>query len=383
MDRCRQIGIEESEDGLSAVVTDIESALRRRLEQIPLAELPDDFVIMLQVLADATRIYKKGEVKITVIVIKAIIERKNAHGKVMDGWSINSPDNCIKVCLYEGGDSYMDFIAKEGGVIQKVCMLQRNGIQLHGKQFSVLLRLGGDGAFLAALLGHAGINILPLCFFTSINMWCVTDRQVEAVNKPLEKQNLTYRVKKVSRTSQLKKEVAPKFFGPEMGAVLDRIDEYIDAVHQDYTAKHQQSMELWDDYAAMAVAWSAKVGNDLQQREEAAVKMRDAAEKVALNLRLMDCNAIINQTMHTVMFHFPMWIREHGCINDYSCQGVEHSHIAVKNAARRRCSKHKKDDRAGGKCFHLESSAKVSWKEKSMGTVQRVTPIALGAFNFR
>eukprot|EP00873_Tetraselmis_striata_P004128 jgi/Tetstr1/424392/TSEL_014951.t1 len=62
MSRCMQIEIEESEDGMSAVVTVFEAALRRRLEQVPLAALPGDFVIRLQVLADATMIYKKGEV---------------------------------------------------------------------------------------------------------------------------------------------------------------------------------------------------------------------------------------------------------------------------------------------------------------------------------
>eukprot|EP00873_Tetraselmis_striata_P040912 jgi/Tetstr1/461176/TSEL_006313.t1 len=56
MSRCMQIGIEEPEDGMSAVVTVFESALRRRLEQVPLAALPGDFVIRLQVLADATMI---------------------------------------------------------------------------------------------------------------------------------------------------------------------------------------------------------------------------------------------------------------------------------------------------------------------------------------
>eukprot|EP00873_Tetraselmis_striata_P045808 jgi/Tetstr1/466072/TSEL_010658.t1 len=106
------------------------------------------------------------------------------------------------------------------------------------------------------------------------------------------------------------------------------------------TAKlvEQKVMEHLQTHAVMEMAWSAKVGSDPQQREEAAVKMRDAAEKVALNLRLMDCNAIINQTMHTVMFHFPMEVLSSGVF----CEGLE-----------------------------------------SMGTVQRVTPIALGAFNFR
>eukprot|EP00873_Tetraselmis_striata_P025173 jgi/Tetstr1/445437/TSEL_033218.t2 len=80
MSICMQIGIEESADGLSAVVIVFESALKRRLQQVPLAELPGDFVIRLQVLADATMIYKKGEVKITVVVIKAIACMKAGTG---------------------------------------------------------------------------------------------------------------------------------------------------------------------------------------------------------------------------------------------------------------------------------------------------------------
>lgn len=36
----------------------------------------------------------------TVVVLKPMVQLLDADGKVVDGWAINSPYNCVKVCIY-------------------------------------------------------------------------------------------------------------------------------------------------------------------------------------------------------------------------------------------------------------------------------------------
>ncbi len=113
-----KFGFEESEDGLTAW-GEVIPMLTLRLDNIPIAMFPPSYdSLMIYFGADAFRLYKDNNTKAVLCVVKAMIQRTDQESNRLQGWAINSAMNCIKACIYEGGDSYVEMSTK-GSMIQK------------------------------------------------------------------------------------------------------------------------------------------------------------------------------------------------------------------------------------------------------------------------
>ena len=87
--------------------------LSLRLDGIPIAMFPPkDDPLMIFFGADAFRPYKDNITKAVLCVVKAKIQRTDREGNRLQGWTIISAMNCIKACIYEGGDSYVEMSPK-------------------------------------------------------------------------------------------------------------------------------------------------------------------------------------------------------------------------------------------------------------------------------
>lgn len=104
-----------------------------------------------------------------------------------------------------------------------------------------------------------------------------------------------------------------------MDAVLDPADPATALSHK-----------VWEKYDAMSAAWRADPGEDKADRKAAAQVLRAAAEDyIAAFLDVATAKDVIPY-MHYVAWHFPQWMEEHGCIDHYSAQCMEHCNREVK-----------------------------------------------------
>jgi hypothetical protein len=146
--------------------------LTLRLDNIPIAMFPpSEDPLMIFFGADAFRLYKDNSTKAVLCVVKPMIQRTDLDGNRLQGWAINSAMNCIKACIYEGGDSYVEMSTK-GSMIQKqLVKLQQEGLTIHkgrNTEHHRQVRLGvfGDMAFINSTLGSGGCstnNCCPKC----------------------------------------------------------------------------------------------------------------------------------------------------------------------------------------------------------------------------
>ncbi len=104
-----KFGVKESEDGLTAW-GDVIPMLALRLDGIPINMFPpSQEPLMIFFGADAFRLYKDNSTKSVLCVVKPMIQRTGRGGNRLQGCAINSAMNCIKTCIYEGGDSYVEY----------------------------------------------------------------------------------------------------------------------------------------------------------------------------------------------------------------------------------------------------------------------------------
>ena len=98
-------GLQESRNGITAWC-DVKKVLELGLDCFPVEQLPMDKIIHSFFGADAFRQYKQNNTKMVLAVCKPYLERVDANGRRMQGWALNSKDNNVRMCIYEGGDCY-------------------------------------------------------------------------------------------------------------------------------------------------------------------------------------------------------------------------------------------------------------------------------------
>ena len=70
-------------------------------------------------------------------VAKTLIERLGKEGRRLEGWVSNSFRNHVRMALYEGDDSYVDFSSKGNIVTKMLHDLQNNSLDVHGRHYDI------------------------------------------------------------------------------------------------------------------------------------------------------------------------------------------------------------------------------------------------------
>ena len=148
-----------------------------------------DKIIHLFFGADAFRQYKQNNTKMVLAVCKPYLERVDANGRRMQGLALNSKDNNVRMCIYEGGDCYAEFSTKGSIVQRELDKLSKEGLTIHGEHYTVRLSLFGDMSFLHSVLGGSGCASNRPCILCDVQykylMWKPQTFHDEGVPMPV------------------------------------------------------------------------------------------------------------------------------------------------------------------------------------------------------
>ena len=137
----------------------------RQLGQQGLLQLQDGNTLKVQVLGDATTVWKSLKVNGTTVCMKVIYNDKQ-DGKKKEHGGVNCVQNQRAIGFYLGDDCLKDLkLNAPADLPDKLEQLQRGGIQVDGVNIKIHLVLGGDLKFITALLGLAGNAALFPCPF--------------------------------------------------------------------------------------------------------------------------------------------------------------------------------------------------------------------------
>ena len=146
---------------------DAETVLVRRIKTLVkqgILVLQPGMKLRVQLLGDATGIWKSLKVNGTTIVLKIMYDMP--HGAKKEGSGCNSKTNMIPLGFYLGDDCLKDmqqYMSHLPAMLQKI---QDEGVTVDDTQLDVEFWLGGDLKFVTAMLGMSGnssINPCPLC----------------------------------------------------------------------------------------------------------------------------------------------------------------------------------------------------------------------------
>lgn len=192
-------GLTESEDGLAAWV-DVIKVLELRLNAIDEQSIPARIKIFFG--ADAFRLYKQNSVKAVMCVVRPMVERRDNDGRRLQGWNIQSVDNCVKLALYEGSDSYLELCTKGSQVQIQLQKLRTSGLLVHSIPRSIHLGLFGDLSFLASVLGSCGLSSNHPCVGCDVHKdhLAKTEEEFIALGLPLPQAMTRLRRNKLSHS---------------------------------------------------------------------------------------------------------------------------------------------------------------------------------------
>ena len=197
-----EFGLTESSDGIAAWI-DLIKVLEFRLDAIPEEFFPlTTLKIKMFFGADAFRLYKQNSVKAVMCVVRPMIERRDADAKRLQGWNLQSADNCVKLALYEGGDSYLELCTKGSQVQVQLQKLKTEGVTVRGIPRSIHLGLFGDLSFLASVLGSCGLSSNHPCVGCDVHKdhLAKTEEEFKALGLPLPQALTRLRRNKLSHS---------------------------------------------------------------------------------------------------------------------------------------------------------------------------------------
>lgn len=93
------------------------------------------------------------------------MQKYDGEGFVLTGNAVNSIDNCVKICIYEGADKYDQFEERTQDIRDQIDEIVENGITVHGQHFPVKHLMGGDMSHQQSVYGHAGSSCSCFCMF--------------------------------------------------------------------------------------------------------------------------------------------------------------------------------------------------------------------------
>ena len=141
--------------------------LKRRIQDLvkeKILQIEDGMKLKVQVLGDATGIWKSMKVNGTTIVLKIMYD--TPHGTKKEGTGVNSKRNMLPVGFYLGEDCLGEMRKYMSHLPSMLEAIQNNGIDVDGKHIDIEFWLGGDLKFVTAMLGmstNGTIHPCPFC----------------------------------------------------------------------------------------------------------------------------------------------------------------------------------------------------------------------------
>ena len=124
----------------------------------------DGMKLKVQVLGDATSIWKSLKVNGTTVVLKIMYD--TPHGTKKEGTGVNSKKNMLPIGFYLGDDCLSEmrkYMAHMPAMLESIL---NDGIHVDGKKIDIEFWLGGDLKFITAMLGlstNGTIHPCPFC----------------------------------------------------------------------------------------------------------------------------------------------------------------------------------------------------------------------------
>jgi hypothetical protein len=152
--------------GDNTAYVDPETVLIQRLEKLVeegIVHLTPNMIFNIQVLGDATGIWRSMKVNGTTVILKPMYSE--TKGTKRKGCGANSKENQIPIGFYLGEDSLVDMRKYLSHLPDALKKIQTNGIEVNGVRVEIKLWLGGDLKFLTSMLGMAGNQTIHPCPF--------------------------------------------------------------------------------------------------------------------------------------------------------------------------------------------------------------------------
>ena len=146
---------------------DAKAVLIRRIEQLAkegILDVHHGMKLRVQILGDATGIWKSLKVNGTTVVLKVMYDVP--HGAKKEGSGVNSKKNQIPIGFYLGDDCLKEMKQYMSHLPSMLQEIQDKGVTVNDQKIDIEFWLGGDLKFLTAMLGMANnksINPCPLC----------------------------------------------------------------------------------------------------------------------------------------------------------------------------------------------------------------------------
>ena len=142
--------------------------IQRLMELIArgLVKLEPGMTIKVQLLGDATTVWKSMKVNGTTLVLKVIYNDKDQNGVKLEKDGVNTVENQKAIGFYLGDDTQAQIKLHAPDLPDKLAELCNNGVVIDGIPIKIRLLLGGDLKFINSMLGlknNASLYPCPFC----------------------------------------------------------------------------------------------------------------------------------------------------------------------------------------------------------------------------
>jgi hypothetical protein len=123
----------------------------------------DPCALLVQLLADASQIFKARNTNATAMVLKPIYDDRYMTEEDKD--LVNNRFNLVLVALYRKDDSYKNLCSHAAYVAQQIETIREQGITVNDNHWQVKMPVGGDMNIMSAMLGLCGCSSEWPCVF--------------------------------------------------------------------------------------------------------------------------------------------------------------------------------------------------------------------------
>ncbi len=121
----------------------------------------DPSCILVQLLGDASHIFRAKNTNATAMVLKPIYD--NNHMIEEDKNLVNNRFNLVLVALYKKDYSYQNLCNHAAYAARQIETIREQGV--NGKQWQIKMPIGGDMKILPTMMGRCGCNSEWPCIF--------------------------------------------------------------------------------------------------------------------------------------------------------------------------------------------------------------------------
>jgi hypothetical protein len=117
----------------------------------------------VQLLADASQIFRAKNTNATAMVLKPIYDDSCLTEEDAD--LVNNRFNLVLVALYRKDDSYQNLCNHAASVAQQIESIREQGVTVNGRHWRIKMPVGGDMKILSAMMGLCGCSSEWPCVF--------------------------------------------------------------------------------------------------------------------------------------------------------------------------------------------------------------------------